>query len=1462
MKQHIPFHVHPSSMDSGSTVEAIISRCKELQKDLPVQYATTTDHGFMGDCFKFYDICKKKKVKPILGVEGYFKDTECDISNGTESEKVKYFHVILHFMDQAAYQKGCELLSDADKRAITAGGERKPIFTWKDLETFSKYNVTLGTACLLGMTARHLLVKNPEAAAKHYLKLREMFKENFYVELLPHVCDKKWENGIRLHFDDNTSLFVRNETKLDTDYKLDVTALEVYNYSEKVNEVYTRYYRRQGIAINKKLVSVEKIKDFVLQEEGDVQLLANKFNLAMARKYGDKIVISDDAHYALPEDKIVQDMRLGEDFRFYGSYHLLQSVETYKYFQEVMGIDEATIDSWVENSYEWAKRFDNFELKYEYSLVKTERPPISIFADWMKEVGRLEKHKNDSRYIQQLKYELDVFSNNGVVDVLPYFIPIREVVEHYSKNGQVTGSLRGSCGGSVLLYFIGVTHVDPIKYDLPFSRFFSKERVVSGDLPDVDLDLNKKSLLMGEDKKSGFLYEKYGDCVAQISTRMLMRLKSSIKDVNRYKNKGDVEPEIDKIAEGLPIPPQGISDKDFVYGYADNEGTEHEGIIDTSDVLKKYIEQRPDEWAVVERCLGLARNNSAHASGVCIAGRPLKEIMPTFSIGSSPMVCQYEAKSVENAKVIKYDFLCISVLNDITSCLNFVNKKNGDVFDRAGYFNFEGNKTFIWDLPVSKTAFDELNTGFTETTFQTNTKAMRPFVEKIQPQSVDDLSIILALCRPGPMDYKMDNGRTMAEEYIFRRKGLSQPDIPELAEILPETYGIMVYQESLGKICKQFAGMDPLRSEHLRKMMSKKKKKEMDAIKPDFVQGAINNGYKLELAEKIWGMMETFARYGFNRCLTGDTVVYRGNNGGGNSASSYTIKELYLYMHSTNQKPIAKKIRSTGFGNILALDTDGRVRPKKIKNISFEGYKKVFLVKTDTGKTIKATDNHRFLTDSGWLEVNQLDTKKHKIAVQGEYQAETEIKYPHRHFAGYENIKKILKEQKTCSICGLYFNEENKPEHHHHDGNPRNNTLLNISKLCNSCHKKADYSTGLRKKRFSKGYPVLYENIESITPLDTEEVFDIEMEDSPHAFVANGLISHNSHSIGYAHITYATAFLKHHYPLEWWAAILTNADNKEINESFFKYVKDLLISPDINASDEAVTIDYQTGKLRSKLSMVSGLGEKAAEKIKSGRPYLSVEDMVQKRTVPESLARKLIYIGVMDSLFAPNTSTLCKLQKYEDCLVRLKKKEKIHDSLTTLEAKMVGQPEKELAKSLKKKDKLLQDLALADGLTGQIPEEYIGIAPIREFLIKKSLLPSLPMDLHNCVKKYAKCVINANDRAFSEDSKGRTSPLLPGSAFQLVQNRVDEKDVAYSAAVYILDAKEFVYGGTKRALKMQCDIDGFSTELVLWPDYESGELNYPDKLKKSVCIMSFWKKQGKEHGRITEIKLVDTLSEK
>ena len=196
----------------------------------------------------------------------------------------------------------------------------------------------------------------------------------------------------------------------------------------------------------------------------------------------------------------------------------------------------------------WAKQYDNFSLKYDWRLAKSEGSAIQELMKIAKETGRMKW--DDPKYVTRLKEEIEVIHSNGIYDLSPYFLPIRDVLNHYKEQGQLTGPGRGSAGGSLLCYITGITQVDPFKYDLPFQRFFSMVRIKGKKLPDIDVDLESSDLLTGEDGKSGYLYGRWGNKAARISTRTTIRLKSAIKDTNRYFN-GKVDPEIETLTKGF-----------------------------------------------------------------------------------------------------------------------------------------------------------------------------------------------------------------------------------------------------------------------------------------------------------------------------------------------------------------------------------------------------------------------------------------------------------------------------------------------------------------------------------------------------------------------------------------------------------------------------------------------------------------------------------------------------------------------------------------------------------------------------------------------------------------------------------------------------------------------------------------------------------------------------------------------
>lgn len=231
----------------------------------------------------------------------------------------------------------------------------------------------------------------------------------------------------------------------------------------------------------------------------------------LAEKYGDPILISDDSHYAHSDEKIVQDMRLAQSgsWRFYGSYHRQSSAEAWEYFSNQMGISQKQFDGWVDNSYAWGSRFKDFKLASQGPSL-----PVKFYEAKYAEVGArnsleytfhlIKKHgrfdPTNKPYYDRLNQEIQLLYQNGTIDLLPYFMIDEEVCDLYVRNGQLTGPGRGSAAGLLLSYLLGITHVDPIRYDLSLDRFLTVDRIKSGRLPDVDQDLPSRDLLVGWDE--------------------------------------------------------------------------------------------------------------------------------------------------------------------------------------------------------------------------------------------------------------------------------------------------------------------------------------------------------------------------------------------------------------------------------------------------------------------------------------------------------------------------------------------------------------------------------------------------------------------------------------------------------------------------------------------------------------------------------------------------------------------------------------------------------------------------------------------------------------------------------------------------------------------------------------------------------------------------------------------------
>lgn len=537
MKNAISPHVHLQSLDSASTPEAFAAK----EVELGTGALTCTDHGTLACTYKAYDLAKKNNLIFCAGLEFYSRDDNCPIltkngiaktstiPRGADKDKwkiehptgsfydyAKYYHGTLGLRDFKAYKAAVRLLSKADARSEVHGSQRKPIFGWPEIEELATYNTTLGSSCLGGLVARHLTKEDASqetkiSIAKDYFEhLLHLYKERFYVEVFPHVCDREFIKGVFIEVEHPSGTKETLKYSFDKtirtnvgDFKAEIVADSKQKHEYLISVSHYRIWTDFEAPL--KILSIEKKEGFVQNAccpwspNGDVQFGANVFMLGMAKKYNVPILCSDDAHFTDPKAKMVQDVRLSQQggWRFYGSYHRKSSSEAFEHFNQKHNISESVFEGWVENSYSWAQGFKDFKFDSTPQLPTKFFPKdtLGFTKELINKVGRMPK--NDPRYIERVKKELEILHKNGSVDLLPYFHLANEVCTLYQNQGELMNVGRGSAAGCLLSYLLGITHLDPIKHDLSLERFITKTRIVSNRWPDIDLDFNSRDLLVG-----------------------------------------------------------------------------------------------------------------------------------------------------------------------------------------------------------------------------------------------------------------------------------------------------------------------------------------------------------------------------------------------------------------------------------------------------------------------------------------------------------------------------------------------------------------------------------------------------------------------------------------------------------------------------------------------------------------------------------------------------------------------------------------------------------------------------------------------------------------------------------------------------------------------------------------------------------------------------------------------------
>src|SRR6266700_2230733 len=445
---------------------------------------------------------------------------------------------------------------------------------------------------------------------------------------------------------------------------------------------------------------------------------------------------------------------------------------------------------------------------------------------------------------KQLDYEIDLISQKGFV---PYFLIEWDFV-NYARSRGIRCSARGSAAGSLMAYTLGITNVDPLRYQLPFERFFNPERA---DMPDIDMDFPDDR----REEVIAYVAHKYGeDSVAQMVTFNTMAAKASVKDVARVMGEQEVG---DRITRLIPTGP-----KVTLQGSLD-------GVKELNDLYKesRVAQQIIDQALKLE---GAVRSTGVHAAGVIIANELLEHFVPLQSRdpkdASKGRITQYEQEHLEELGLIKFDFLGLSNLTILDNALKYIQQSCGEeiVLEKIPLDPVPDDEE---QNARRQKAFDLLASGETTGIFQLEGPKMREYIKQLKPTRIEDIMAMIALYRPGPMDSIPD-----FIDAKHGRKKVTYLD-PRLEEWLNESYGVIVYQDQVLFIGVNLAGFSWGKVNKFRKALSKKIMREVEGYKGDFIKGCVNNGMKPEIAERLFTLILPFGGYGFNKAHAASYAV-------------------------------------------------------------------------------------------------------------------------------------------------------------------------------------------------------------------------------------------------------------------------------------------------------------------------------------------------------------------------------------------------------------------------------------------------------------------------------------------------------------------------------------------------------------------------------------------------------------
>ncbi|KOM96184.1 DNA polymerase III subunit alpha [Clostridium botulinum] len=751
---------------------AKISDLIKRAKEFGMKSIAITDHGVMYGCVDFYKEAIKQGIKPIIGCEIYVASKSMYIKQ--QDKENETHHLVLLVKNEIGYKNLMEIVS----KASVEGFYYKPRVDHEFLKDHSEGLIAL-SACLGGEVQANILKENLKKAEEVALIYKDIFKEGFYLELQYHGMEEQLKV---------------NETLVKMSKDLDIPLVAT-------NDVH--YIRKEDYKSHDILLCIQTGK--TVEEENRMRYPSDQFYLKSPEEMYET--------FSYVPEALENTVKISEECNFDYNFHesklpkfpLEGGVDPYEYLRKIC--------------------FKGLFLRYEVLKDFIDKPfsidEVLVYGNENKEAFDL---------IERLNYELSIIKQMGYVD---YFLIVWDFIRFANEKGIMTGPGRGSAAGSLVAYTLGITKIDPIKYNLIFERFLNPDRI---SMPDIDSDFCYER--RGE--VIDYVVEKYGkENVSQIITFGTMAARACIRDVGRAMNYPYAE--VDRIAKMIPT----------VLNITINKA------LELNPELKEVYdnEERVRELIDVARALeGLPRHTSTHAAGVVIASQPLVNYVP-LQKNEESIVTQFTMGTLEELGLLKMDFLGLRTLTVMRDAVRII-KENKEINIDLDNIDFE-----------DKEVYKMIGQGKTVGVFQLESAGMTSFMKELKPDSLEDIIAGISLYRPGPMAeiprYIANKNNPLNIEYQTEK----------LEPILSVTYNCIVYQEQVMQIVRDLAGYSMGRSDLVRRAMSKKKHDVMEQERRNFiygnedqgVKGCINNGIDENVANSLFDSMMDFASYAFNK---------------------------------------------------------------------------------------------------------------------------------------------------------------------------------------------------------------------------------------------------------------------------------------------------------------------------------------------------------------------------------------------------------------------------------------------------------------------------------------------------------------------------------------------------------------------------------------------------------------------